>query len=87
MEHNYFSYYSVKYNMNINIPKPAAYCMHKILINNTRAPEKAKKDSVSIQNLLPIVLANYQGNEDFDRLYKSLSKKLSSFKNNIKNIR
>ncbi|MCD7950833.1 MAG: hypothetical protein LUG12_11340 [Erysipelotrichaceae bacterium] len=87
LEHNYFSYYSVKYNLNINIPKLAAYCMHKILINNTRALAKAKKDSVSIQHLLPVVLVNNQGNEDFDKLYKSLSKKqLSSFKNNIKNM-
>ncbi|MCD7808423.1 MAG: hypothetical protein LUH02_03700 [Erysipelotrichaceae bacterium] len=87
LEHNYFSYYSYKYNMNINIPKPAAYCMHKILINNTRAPAKAKKDSVSLQNLLPIVLINNQGSKDFDELYNSLSKKqLSNFKINIKNM-
>ncbi len=65
IEHNYITFKSVRYNITINIPKPTIYCIHKILINDSRSSLKASKDRQSIKRLLPIVLLSSEGKKDF----------------------
>lgn len=60
------NYLDVKYkNMNIRIPTPAAYVIHKLIINSNRKSEKSKKDLISIKGLL---LKIKQSPDDFDSL-------------------
>ena len=57
----------------IRIPTPAAYVMHKIIINDERSPEKQKKDEKAIKELL-----NHFRPEDMKELkdiYNELGKK------------
>lgn len=60
------NYIDVKWkNMNVRIPTPAAYVIHKLVINNERKTEKSKKDLISIKNIL---LKIKQSSKDFDNL-------------------
>lgn len=51
--------------MDIRIPSPAAYIIHKLIINDDRKYEKSKKDLISIKGLL---LKIKQSPEDFKNL-------------------
>lgn len=60
------NYLDVEYKgMDIRIPSPAAYIIHKLIINDDRKYEKSKKDLISIKGLL---LKIKQSPEDFKNL-------------------
>lgn len=60
------NYLDVEYKgMDIRIPSPAAYIIHKLIINDDRKDEKSKKVLISIKGLL---LKIKQSPEDFKNL-------------------
>lgn len=58
------------YDLNIQIPIPEAYIIHKMIINNKRKPNKQEKDMNSVIRLLPFI--NYQ---KFNDVYWDCTKK------------
>lgn len=63
------------------------YCMHKILINDARKPEKQLKDKESIYKLISFIEYNDKYIEDWKRIYTNFSKKEKKrFKNNLHNL-
>lgn len=56
--------------MNVQVPKPESYVLHKMIINSDRKPEKQVKDRHSIARLLP-----YIDFKMFGDLYTELTKK------------
>lgn len=68
-------------SMDIDIPKPEAYVIHKIIINNQRK-DKIEKDKQAIINLIP-----YLNKEEFECIFNKLNNKekkcvIRFFKNN-----
>ncbi len=57
------------FDMEISIPQPEAYILHKIVINNERG-KKAEKDKASIKAMLPFL-----NKELVDNIYQHLTKK------------
>lgn len=58
------------FGMKVQVPCPEMYVLHKMVINNSRKPEKQPKDRRSIKRLLPYI--------DFEKmgtLYAELTKK------------
>ena len=87
IDHNYIVYSSPNYGVTINLPTPAAYCIHKILINDTRTQAKARKDAEAIRRLLPFLIYGRTGKDDFLKIYKFLSRKQTkTFLSNAKNL-
>jgi hypothetical protein len=64
--------YTVKihlFNMEISVPQPEAYILHKIVINNERG-KKAEKDNAAIATMLPFLKKEQVG-----IIYQHLAKK------------
>lgn len=59
----------------ILIPSPAAYCVHKILINDERTEEKRRKDSTAIHNILNSFIDNRDFISAFQKVYSKLGRK------------
>lgn len=57
------------FGMEISIPQPEAYVLHKIIINNERG-KKAEKDKVAVETMLP-----YLNKEQVSKIYQRLTKK------------
>lgn len=57
--------------MNIKIPSPAAYVIHKLIINNDRKNEKSKKDLISIKGLLLRIKQSPDDFKNLEIIYKS----------------
>lgn len=84
---NVMTCYLEKYDIEMQIPTPVAYCMHKILINDARKPEKQLKDKESIYKLISFIEYNDKYIEDWKRIYTNFSKKEKKrFKNNLHNL-
>lgn len=87
IDHNYMTHKSIRYGLTVNLPTPAVYCIHKILINDSRSKIKAEKDAESIRRILPYLLYGKSGKEDFYSIYSSLSKKqMRIFNNNAEKL-
>ena len=87
IDHNYTKYESKKYGLTVNLPTPAVYCIHKILINHSRSSIKATKDAEAIKRILPFLIFGKNGKEDFYKIYSSLSKKqLKTFNENAEKL-
>lgn len=61
------------FDMNVLVPCPESYVLHKMLINDVRKPEKQEKDRNSIMRLLPFI--DYEKAGD---LFSEFSKKEKS---------
>lgn len=61
-------------NMEITVPIPQAYLLQKIIINSHRG-KKAKKDYLSIENLMENIKRNSSEFKKLKDLYNALSKK------------
>ena len=59
----------------ILIPSPAAYCVHKILINDERTDEKQKKDAAVVHNILNSFSSDKEFKNDFQKVYSELGKR------------
>ena len=59
----------------IQIPSPAAYCAHKILINDERTDEKQRKDAAAVQNILNSFSSDEEFKKSFQKVYSELGKK------------
>ena len=57
------------FDMNITVPTPEAYAVHKVVINESRG-KKSEKDMNAVQNILP-----YLNREKLDIVIESLTKK------------
>ena len=57
------------FGMNITVPIPEAYAVHKVVINDSRG-KKSEKDMNAVQNILP-----YLNREKLDTVIESLTKK------------
>ena len=57
------------YDMNITVPTPEAYAVHKVVINESRG-KKSEKDINAVQNILP-----YLDREKLNVVIESLTKK------------
>lgn len=61
--------------VNLQIPVPEAYVLHKMIINHERS-EKARKDALSIEGIVPFL-----DKGSFLKIYSSLSKKEKRYVN------
>lgn len=57
------------YDISVNVPRPEAYVIHKMIINQERK-DKASKDRESVLGLMP-----YLNQSAFREIYRSLSTK------------
>lgn len=71
-------------NINILVPNPCAYIIHKLLINNVRKPiEKREKDIDKIKNLLILIRSKEELKKDFLNIYNYTISKYTKAKNLI----
>lgn len=74
-EKNIMNCYIKEYNIEMLVPTPVAYAMHKILINDARKLEKQQKDKESIYRLIPFIENSEEYMKDWERIYNNFSKK------------
>lgn len=59
----------------IRVPKPEAYIIHKILIHESRSIHKKEKDLMAIENLSIALFKHENAKREFLDIYHDLSKK------------
>lgn len=67
----------------ITIPSPAAYCIHKLLINPSRIEWKKQKDIDSVINILSKMIESNVYINEFNSIFNSLSKKQKKIIENV----
>lgn len=84
IENSYIKYHDETYKYNINILNPSFYCVHKIVINDERNDEKRLKDSLSINNILKLIIKDERLKDDFRKAYNHLNKRqIKKFNKNV----
>ena len=79
------NYHDETYDYDVKILNPAYYCIHKIIINDKRKQDKKEKDSISINNIIKLILGNDSLKKEYKNIINSLSKKqISDYHKNIK---
>lgn len=83
-ETHVIKYHDDIYDYDVNIVSPAFYCVHKIVINSKRKPDKQRKDALAIGNVLDLIICRNELKKEFAVIVQELTKKQrKSFEENI----